>query len=270
MHSTKPYHFFRWAGGKNWLIKYLDQLLPDHFENYHEPFLGGGSIFLSISPKKKSFLTDINTELINAYIKLRNDLDKVWSIIIKFKNNKDDYYRIRNNYNKVNKLEKAAMFIYLNRTSFNGIYRVNLKGKYNVPYGYKNYKILFDYDKMVKLSNKLQNSYLYDCDFELTLNNIKKGDLVFLDPPYTISKNKDSFIKYNEKLFDWKNQERLAAYINKLNERKVKFILSNAYHENILDLFGSFGNIQIYNRSSVVGGKKAKRGTYKEVIIKNY
>jgi DNA adenine methylase len=123
---------------------------------------------------------------------------------------------------------------------------------------------------MVNLSNKLKNSYLYDCDFELTLNNIKKGDLVFLDPPYTISKNKDSFIKYNEKLFDWKDQERLAAYINKLNERKVKFILSNAYHEDILNLFGSFGNIQIYNRSSVIGGKKAKRGKYKEVIIKNY
>jgi DNA adenine methylase len=129
MYLTKSYHFFRWAGGKNWLVKYLDELLPDNFENYHEPFFGGGSMFLAINPKNKNYLSDINTELINAYIKIRDDVDKLWSIIVKLKNNKDDYYRIRKSYSKQNDLEKAAMFIYLNRTSFNGIYRVNLKGK---------------------------------------------------------------------------------------------------------------------------------------------
>ena len=270
MHSTKSYHFFRWAGGKNWLIKYLDELLPNDFENYHEPFLGGGSMFLAINPQKMFYLTDINGELINAYIKIRDDLEKLWSIIIKFKNNKDDYYKIRKSYSKGNELEKAAMFIYLNRTSFNGIYRVNLKGEYNVPYGFKNYKILFNYDKIVNLSNKLKNAIIYHCDFEETLKNVKKGDLVYLDPPYTVSSNKDSFIKYNEKLFDWKNQERLAAYIEMLNNRNVKFILSNAFHEKVVDLYGRFGNIHIFNRSSVVGGKKAKRGSFKEIIIKNY
>jgi DNA adenine methylase len=271
INNLKSHHFFRWAGGKQWLVKHLEKLLPaDGFNNYHEPFLGGASIFFAINPKKKSYLTDLNAELINAYINLRDDLENVWSIIIKFKNSKDHYNTIRNSYNKGNGLEKAAMFIYLNRTSFNGIYRVNLKGEYNVPYGFKNYKKLFDYDKMFNLSNRLKNSFLYNCDFESTLENIKKGDLVYLDPPYTVSTNKDSFIKYNEKLFDWQNQERLASYIKRLIRKNAKFILSNAYHEDVLDLFGSFGNIHDFNRSSTVGGKKAKRGTFKEVIIKNF
>ena len=270
MYLTKSYHFFRWAGSKIWLVKYLDELLPDNFENYHEPFFGGGSMFLAINPKNKNYLSDINTELINAYIKIRDDVDKLWSIIVKLKNNKDDYYRIRKSYSKQNDLEKAAMFIYLNRTSFNGIYRVNLKGKYNVPYGFKKYKTLFDHDKFTELSRKLRNTKLESYDFEQSLKNIKKGDLVYLDPPYTVSASKDTFIKYNEKLFDWESQERLASFLAKLNKRNVKFILSNSYHEKVLDLFSNFGNVKIYTRNSLVGGKKAKRGIYKEIVIKNY
>ena len=120
------------------------------------------------------------------------------------------------------------------------------------------------------MSRKLKDATLDSYDFEKSLKNIKKDDLVYLDPPYTVSASNSSFIKYNEKLFDWESQERLANFLEKLNKRNVKFIFSNSYHEKVLDLFSRFGNVKIYERHSVIGGKKAKRGIYKEIVIKNY
>ena len=137
---TKP--CLRWAGGKTWLIKYLPQIIGNiSFENYHEPFLGGASIFLSIRPQKQAFLSDLNEELIKTYIALRDTPHDVIRVLYTYSNDRDSYYKIRNEQPQ-DEITRAARFIYLNQTSYNGIYRVNLNGEYNVPYGFRKKEFL--------------------------------------------------------------------------------------------------------------------------------
>ena len=128
--------FLRWAGGKNWLLTELHKFLPESFDNYHEPFIGGGTVFFNLQPRGKSFLSDINSDLIGTYCQLRDNHDNVVRILGQFINNEDSYYRIRGTQAKTPE-ENAAQFIYLNRTCFNGLYRVNQNGEFNVPYGFK-------------------------------------------------------------------------------------------------------------------------------------
>jgi len=259
---------FRWAGGKSWLLKYIHKFLPSKYNSYHEPFVGGGSVFFHLKPFGKSFLSDTNSDLINAYRQIQSNIDELINILNKFKNTKDEYYKIRSlSYNKP--AEKAAQFIYLNRTGFNGIYRVNLEGRYNVPYGFKKYKVLFDFERLRRISNLLENSFLSCLDFELSLKYIKEKDLVFLDPPYTASHIKNCFIKYNERLFSWNDQIRLASYVERLVDRRAFFILTNAKHDAVKRLFGKFCAPISIMRPSVVGGKNAKREIIKEYIFSN-
>jgi DNA adenine methylase len=133
----KTIPFLQWAGGKNWLIKHLETILPNpQFNNYHEPFLGGASLFLSINPDHQSFLSDLNSELIETYITLRDFPEELIQELQTYKNTESFYYKVRSDLPN-SQIEKAARFIYLNQTSFNGIFRVNLKGEYNVPYGFR-------------------------------------------------------------------------------------------------------------------------------------
>lgn len=263
---VKP--FLRWAGGKNWLRKEIHKFIPRYFNNYHEPFLGGASVFFFIKPPGKSFLSDSNENLVNTYCEIRDNVNEVIRALKCFKNTKEDYYSIRNEFFE-SSAEKAAKFIYLNRTGFNGIYRVNTKGEYNVPYGHKEYKKLFDFDLLRNVSLILQNVKLSHCDFEVTIKKIKKNDLVFLDPPYTITGNKNGFIKYNKKLFSYEDQIRLATYISELVKKEAFYILTNAFHPEIKKLFGKVDKPLIVTRANVIGGSNAKRGTIKEYIFTN-
>lgn len=182
--GLKP--FLRWAGGKSWLLNTLATIIPGDFHNYHEPFLGGGSVFFHINPQNSSHLSDTNDALINAYIQIRDNVEKVISILGTYKNSPEEYYRIRaTKYS--DKIHQAAQFIFLNRTGFNGIYRVNLAGKYNVPYGHKKYKILFEPDLFRAAQQLLKSASITACDFEDGKERITERDLVFLDPPYTHS-----------------------------------------------------------------------------------
>ena len=195
---TKP--FLRWAGGKSWLIKHLDQIIGEQvFNNYHEPFLGGGSIYFYLSPKNKAYLSDLNGELISTYKAIKESPDGVIAQLKQYHNTSEDYYAIRERVPQTS-CEVAARFIFLNQTSFNGIYRVNANGKYNVPYGNRTKEFLEE-DKLRAASLKLKNATLMEGDFDCIRPNIQKGDLVFLDPPYTVSHNNNGFIKYNQKLF---------------------------------------------------------------------
>lgn len=260
--------FLRWAGGKGWFVKEIDKFLKRNFNDYHEPFLGGGSVFFYLYPKKQAYLSDSNEVLINAYIQIRDNLDNLFLILETFENSKEEYYRIRSATYGDN-LHKAAQFIYLNRTNYNGIYRVNLKGEYNVPYGYKKYNVLFDYEIFKKASQALQNSVLTVSDFELALLNVKENDFIFLDPPYTVTHIKNGFIKYNENLFSWADQIRLASTIKKIKEKGAYYMLTNAKHEAVAELYGEIDRPISIQRYSVIGGKNADRGEIQEYIFTN-
>ena len=264
--QAKP--IIRWAGGKRWLVKQIDELFDlNTFNNYHEPFLGGGAIFFHILPKSTSFLNDINKELIETYHCVKEDVHSVIEELSFFKNTEEQYYKIRaSRYRKPAK--NAARFIFLNQTSFNGIYRVNLKGEYNVPYGHRK-NVAIDPDVLIAVSDSLKNVKLSNIDFMDTADNINKGDLVFLDPPYTISHNKNGFFKYNAKLFTRDDQIRLSTMIDEIKSKDAYYIMTNAAHDEVKKIFEKNDNMIELKRASLIGGKNAKRDKYSELIVSN-
>jgi len=263
--------FLRWAGGKRWLIPKLLELIPDDFTVYQESFLGSGALFFALFSKygntKKYILSDLNADLINLYTILRDNSEDLFKVLRDYRNTEKDYYIIRNKKHD-NNIEQAAQFFYLNRTSFNGIYRVNKFGMYNVPYGHKEYQNLFDYSLLESCSFALSKVSLKTCDFTKAYRNAKKK-LTYLDPPYTVAHENNGFIKYNQKIFSWEDQKRLAKYLQTIREKNDYYILSNAYHESTIDLFKPFGEIIIADRYSLIGGSLANRNKINEIIITN-
>lgn len=261
--------FLRWAGGKTWLKKLIINYLPESYINYHEPFLGGGSIFFYINHDRKSYLSDVNKELIYTYIQVRDNVDEVIQFLKQFKNTEKEYYRIRS-LKFENSYQKAAQFIYLNMTSFNGIYRVSRKGVYNVPYGHRNTIDFIQEENLRLTSRKLKASDINNSDFEAAIKLVKKDDFVFLDPPYTVAHAKNGFIGYNQKLFSLDDQYRLAECLRHLNKIGANFVLTNAFHDKIKEIYEDTGNFIPLTRMSLIGGKGAKRQYIKEYLIKNF
>jgi len=267
--NNHPKPIFRWAGGKRWLIKYLRLINLPKYNNYHEPFFGGGSIFFHLKPYNKSYLSDINKDLILAYKEIKKNPLKLLNKVTSYNTSRHDYEKIRKI--KVgNQFQRAARFMYLNKLCYNGIYRVNRNGEFNVPYGKRNLgDLYYDENNLLNIQKSLKNVILDTCDFYKTLPNIKRNDLVFLDPPYTVAHTKNGFIEYNEKIFAWSDQERLADYISNIKRRKAFYILTNAKHDSIKDLFGQFDQPIILSRYSSIGGINAKRGRFDEYIFSN-
>jgi DNA adenine methylase len=262
---AKP--FLRWAGGKTWLLKHLKELIPSSgFNNYHEPFLGGASIFLALNPRF-SYLSDLNDDLIETYETLRDNPEDIISCLSQHVNEEEYYYNLRESL-VTDPIEKAARFIYLNQTSFNGIYRVNLKGKYNVPYGHRTKKFL-EPEKLLLVSERLQPVQFQKGDFSIVLDNVQENDLVFLDPPYTVSHNNNGFIKYNHKLFSLDDQIRLSTVIDEIKNRGAYYILTNAAHERIKEIFDKGDSLFTKSRASLIGGALAQRGATEEYIFTN-
>lgn len=260
--------FLRWAGGKTWLLKHIKQITGEiKFNNYHEPFLGGGAVFFSNTLIKIAFLSDLNEELINTYQVIKENPEEVISILKTYDNNEDFYYYLRKE-KPIDKKVCAARFIYLNHTSFNGIYRVNKNGDYNVPYGFRNVDYIEE-EKIRSASSALQKANIFHGDFIDSLDNIKSGDLVFLDPPYTVSHNNNGFIKYNKTLFSLEDQIRLSKFIDSVKDKGAYYILTNAAHKIILEIFDKGDYCYELSRTSLIGGDKAKRGVVSEYIFTN-
>ena len=261
--------FIRWAGGKNWLVPYVQELVKNlDFNDYHEPFMGGASVFFSIDTPQRSFLSDVNSELVEAFCAVRDNPTRVISYLKEYSVDEDSYYTIRESAPR-GKYQRAARFLYLNTYSFNGIYRVNKYGRYNVPYGHRE-NISINYERLLEASDKLKNVEIKCQDFDASRDTIKQGDLVFLDPPYTVSKDANSmFIKYNSKLFSLDDQYRLASLVDHIIEQGAFFILTNAAHEKILEIFDGKGRLITQERNSLIGGKKAFRGKVQEYIFTN-
>lgn len=262
--------FVRWAGGKTWLIPHLPQIIGNtHIEHYHEPFLGGAAVFFSLDHNKKSYLSDVNAQLVNAYIQIRDNPDAVINCFVQFQNTEDEYYRIRDNFIPASLEESAAQFVYLNQTSFNGLFRVNRQGRYNVPYGFRR-TWHYDTDRILEASEKLQNTRISVGDFEVNKYRIKEQDLVFLDPPYTVSHNNNGFIEYNQNLFSLEDQERLSRFIDYIKQKNAYYILTNAAHEEIRRIFTKDGDRRLeLRRNSLIGGRNAARAEISEYIFTN-
>lgn len=261
--------FLRWAGGKTWFIDHLEALLDgQHFANYYEPFLGGGSIFFSLSVTDAvATLSDANTELIDTYISIRDNVEEVIQYFATYENTSDFYYKLREK-EPSNPFERAARFIYLNHTSYNGLYRVNRKGKYNVPFG-KRKSDTIDIEEIRKASRALVGANLISGDFENRGDVIQEGTLVFLDPPYTVSHNDNGFVQYNQSIFSIEDQARLARYIQFIMDQGAYFILTNAAHNAIREIFADCGRSMLVERQSLIGGKNAKRGLTSELVFTN-
>lgn len=272
--ESRAQPFLRWTGSKRWFIaEHLEEMLPDSFNNYFEPFLGAGSVFFYLMNKERKnnhnfYLSDSNEELINAYYQIQNNLTRLVKCLGELVNSKEEYYKIRNLKTRSN-VTKAARFIYLNRTSFNGIYRVNSNNEYNVPYGNRARVDVVTKDLLHNVNQSLQGIHLKSSGFYNIQHNIKERDLVFLDPPYTVAHENNGFIEYNQRLFSWTDQKRLKILVERIIDRGAYFILTNASHPSIIDLYGNLGTIKKVSRPCKVGGRTKTRGVYNEVIIYN-
>ena len=191
---NKVIPFLTWAGGKRWLTSISDDIFPEKYNTYIEPFLGSGAIYFHLKPNK-AILSDINSDLISTYLAIKQDHKSVQEILeIHHKLHcKDYYYKIRN-FKSDNIYENAAKFIYLNRTCWNGLYRVNLNGEFNVPIGTKK-NVILETDNFELISDMLKNAEILVEDFEVIIDKAGENDLVFIDPPYTVKHNHNNFVK---------------------------------------------------------------------------
>lgn len=262
--------FLKWPGGKRWLTQRYAHFLPKRFNCYFEPFLGGGSVFFYLKPDQ-AVLSDINADVVAVYKAIKDN----WKFIKRSlehhqrKHSEEHYYKMRDAQLK-SSLQQASRILYLNRTCFNGIYRVNLKGNFNVPIGTKE-KVILDTDNFEITADLLKNAEVKRCDFEKSIQKAKKQDFIFVDPPYTVRHNLNGFIKYNENLFSWKDQERLAACLYEAKKRGVIILSTNANHASIRDLYINKGFfLKVVTRFSPIAASGKDRKQFEELIISSY
>lgn len=259
--------FLKWPGGKRWFISNHSDLLPANFKTYIEPFLGSGSIFFHLKPRR-ALLGDINDDLIACYLGIKNNWQALQKLLeVHQKKHSATYYYMVRNEEPSQLIQKAARLIYLNRTCFNGIYRVNREGKFNVPKGDRD-SVLHDTDDFKAISQFLARAEVNVCDFEILINKAKRNDFIFADPPYTVRHNVNGFIKYNEKIFSWKDQIRLAKALIRARKRGVKIISTNANHASIKTLYKNQGfSLKTVSRFSPISANSGNRKQFEELVI---
>jgi len=257
----------KWAGGKRWLVTKYKHIFPSVFNRLVEPFLGGASVFLALAPQK-ALLADINFELITTYIAIRDNWQLVFEGIKNHQkvHDKEHFYHVRSE-SPNNPIDIATRFLYLNRTCWNGLYRVNKKGEFNVPIGTKT-KVLLPSDNFEALSQILKKEVkLATQSFKDTLQQVQKDDFVYVDPPYTVNHDKNGFLKYNESIFAWKDQILLRNEIENIALKGSKIIISQSNHQSIRELYKDFGRNIVLNRHSVLSAKRESRKNVQELII---
>jgi DNA adenine methylase len=265
--------FVKWAGGKRGLLTEIIRRLPPSFNRYMEPFLGGGAVFFALS-SRPAFLADSNGELVISYEAVRDECEELISLLSTYEHSEEEFYRIRAldrapDFASLSRVERAARLIYLNKTCFNGLYRVNAKGFFNVPFGrYENPKIC-DAANLKACSQKLSRAVLSVSSFEHVLEVAEKGDFVYFDPPYApVSKTSD-FTSYVPGGFDDAAQELLMLVCLQLHQRGVQWILSNSNVPLIHELYRGFRIEQVY-APRAINSKASGRGAVTELLIRNY
>ena len=259
----------KWAGGKTQLLEHLLPKIPKEYNKYIEPFFGGGALFFALKPNN-SIIADSNPELINLYRVIAKDVNSLISELKNLKNEKDFFYDMRKKeFSELSEIEAAARTIFLNKTAFNGLYRVNKKGQFNVPFGYyKNPKIL-DEDQLLAASKLLKKTKILLGDFKDVLcENAKKGDFIFLDPPYLPVSKFSDFKRYTKEQFHEKDQISLANLVNKLSKKGCHILLTNSNHPLIHELYKDF-NIDIYKTKRNINSKSTNRKG-EDIIVSNF
>ena len=246
----------KWPGGKRALMRNLLPYIPLKFNRYFEPFVGGGALFFAVGPNS-AILSDLNSDLIETYREVRDRPADVIGALNAMHNSEDDYYSIRAMIPE-DASTRAARFIYLCTLSFNGIHRYNLRGEFNVPYGFKTHVTVCDETRILACSSLLKRADLLAGDFERVIRKAKMGDLIYLDPPYTVAHNNNGFVKYNSAIFSWEDQERLALAADAARRRGCFVIVSNADHESVKTLYKSFTTTTIV-RHSIIASSSAFR-----------
>lgn len=264
--ATEVLPFLKWAGGKRWLMPLADAIRGITFTTYIEPFLGSGAMYFGLRPKK-AILSDSNSELIETY----KAISDAWAPVVAHLHrhdrchSEDYYYHVRSQRPRT-AATRAARFIYLNRTCWNGLYRVNRQGVFNVPIGTKS-SALLDSDDFESVSRLLQGTQLIAGDFERQIDRAGPGDLVFADPPYTVRHQYNGFVKYNEQLFLWADQERLHAALLRAKHRGATIICTNADHSSVRELYQNDFKIFALSRYSSIAGAGGTRGRYAEIVV---
>jgi DNA adenine methylase len=270
--ETSPRPFLKWAGGKSRLIQQYISYFPKNYKNYHEPFLGGGAVFFYLQPTT-AILTDINTELINTYCCVRDNVEELILLLKEHKerHTRDYYYSVRNN-SAGTGLEKAARIIYLNKTCFNGLYRVNSQGKFNVPLGrYENPNICPE--NLLRLaSTALSHAEIQQADFTKVLNHAtSSNDFVFFDPPYDPISDTSYFTAYSSNRFTKKDQELLRDTCAELASRGVRVIICNSDSEFIKKIYTDI-NFEIHKIKAArsINSNIKNRGMIYEILITSF
>ncbi len=258
--------FLKWAGGKTQLISDLLTLIPNDFNKYIEPFIGGGALYFALN-HRKSIISDSNEELITTYRAVRDDVFSVIELLDSYKNQEDFFYKIRAlDTSKLSNIERAARLIYLNKTCFNGLYRVNKKGEFNVPYNKRSGVDFYNKDTLINASQALKNAKIYHSDYKETLALCaEKDDFVFLDPPYQPVGKYSDFKRYTKEFFYEADQIELAQKFYDLVNLGCKVILTNSAHPLILSLYKDF-EIKIFESKRLISSNPSTR-TGQDIVV---
>lgn len=261
--------FLKWAGGKRWLTKRELEFVPAEYDTYIEPFLGSAAVFFYLRPRK-AILADKNPLLIETYKAIRSDWRAIERQLSSYVGqHSDEFYYEERARRRLTPHTRAAQLIYLNRTCWNGLYRVNLNGKFNVPRGTKD-EVILPTDDFEKIGGALKNAQLRTSDFVDTIRMAQRGDFIFADPPYTVKHNMNGFVKYNENIFSWKDQIRLRDALDRAMTRGVQFSMTNADHYTVRELYKDFPFIEKVPRNSVLAGKSEARTSTTELLVRSW
>lgn len=270
--------FMKWVGGKRQLMPSIVELLPSNIKelNYCEPFIGGGAVLFHLQPKN-AIINDLNKELINVYNVVKNDLTELINDLKKHENNSEYFYKIRGldrteDFNKITPVERASRIIYLNKTCFNGLYRVNNAGEFNAPFGrYRAPNIVNE--STLKAVNKYLNANnitITSTDYETVLENLDCDSFVYLDPPYHPISESSNFTGYVQGGWNIFDQVRLRNACDELSERGIKFLLSNSSSPQIRDLYEERYEIFTVKANRSINSIGSDRGEVDEFLIRNY
>jgi DNA adenine methylase len=258
--------FLKWAGGKSQLLAELRALVPARPARYFEPFLGGGALFFDVLPAK-GMLSDVNAEIIDCYLSVRDHVEKLIDALGAHHYEPEHYYRVREiDPGRLPLVERAARTIFLNKTGFNGLYRVNRSGKFNVPFGRYVKPVICDPDNLRACSRALSGVDLSVCDFEVAVANARPGDFVYFDPPYVPVSRTSTFTAYAPRGFGRQEQVRLAKLFKRLTDCEVSVVLSNSDVPEVRELYEGY-SIRAVTAARSINSKASRRGPISEVVV---